>query len=97
MLRHDHIPVHAEIETAAHIFQTLHEEIIGFSTREIRPSLEATKRHKVCLAGFLEAPETGGHGPTLHQVDLGEKSSFVSRAPRLAPTKRARTWGTILW
>jgi hypothetical protein len=61
VLRHDHIPVDAEFETAAHTFQPGLTIRLGFGSREQGTAMLAAERHEVSLPGRLESFQSPGH------------------------------------
>ena len=90
MLRHDDVAVNAQSEAAAHVFQALNQQIVGFGAAEIGLPAVTTEGEEVGLAGLLETSQATGHKENLHP----RPPEYMG--PRLAPKKRARTWGTRL-
>ena len=65
LLRHDHIPVDAEFETAAHTFQPGLKYLLGYGSREPGTAMLAEERHEVSLPGRLESFQSPGHKTSL--------------------------------
>ena len=102
MLRHDNVPINADIETEAHILQASNEQIEHLDGCEIGTTAVTTKSYKMALPGFVKAPETAGHEPNLRcAVTLGKYTivgmtepagGHDARCPRFAPVLWALTW-----
>jgi len=60
VLRHDNVPINADIETEAHILQASNEQIEHLGGGEIGTTAVTTKSYKMALPGFVKAPETAG-------------------------------------
>ena len=88
VLRHYCLSIDAQGELTARVLQTLNEEVEQLGSREVWLAAITTEGYEVGLAGFLEAVQTAGHAANLHYVVVQGKGR------RLAPTERARTWGT---
>ena len=72
VLRHDNIPIYAEIEPEAHVLQATNKQIEHLGACEVRLTAVATERYKMGLPGFVKAPETARHEPNLRcAVNLG--------------------------
>jgi hypothetical protein len=71
VLRHNHVPINADIETEAHVLQATHEQIEHLGSCEIGTTPITTKSYKMALPGFVKAPEAAWHKPNLrHGVNL---------------------------
>jgi hypothetical protein len=87
VLRHDNVPINADIETEAHILQASNEQIEHLGGCEIGTTVVTTESYKMALSGFVKAPETAGHEPNLRcAVTLGKYTivgtvTQVSRLP----------------
>ena len=76
MLRHDDVAVNAQSEAAAHVFQALNQQIVGFGAAEIGLPAVTTEGEEVGLAGLLETSQATGHKENLHPRPPG-----VQRGP----------------
>jgi hypothetical protein len=77
VLRHDNIPVHAEVEAEAHRFQALHEQIEQFNRCEIGTAVATTESYKVRMPGFLKAPKATRHTHNLRGAVVEVKYPIV--------------------
>jgi hypothetical protein len=89
VLRHYYVSVNAQSELTARVLEAEYEEIEEFGGGEVWLAVITTEGDEVGLSGFLKAAETAGHRVNLH------RRRHSSKGPRLAPTERARTWGTF--
>jgi hypothetical protein len=100
VLRHDNVPIHTDIETEAHILQALNEPIEHLGGYEIGTTAVTTKSYKMTLPGFVKTSKTTGHDQNLRRAATPGKYTIVGTpprlpSPRLAPKRRALTWGTL--
>ena len=65
VLGHDHIPVDAQGEAAAHPFQNLNEQVVNGGRLESQPPMITSEGHEVRLVGLLKALQAMRHGKTL--------------------------------
>jgi len=83
VLRHDNVPINADIETEAHILQAPNEQIEHLGGCETGTTAVTAKSYKMALPGFVKAPETAGHEPNLRcAVTLG-KYTIVGTAAQV--------------
>jgi hypothetical protein len=84
VLRHDNVPINADIETEAHILQAPNEQIEHLGGCETGTTAVTAKSYKMALPGFVKAPETAGHEPNLRcAVTLG-KYTIVGTAAQIS-------------
>jgi hypothetical protein len=65
MCGHDHVSVDTHGELAAHVLQTLNEQVARVWGDQVGLSAVATESEEMGLPGLLEASQTGGHKRTL--------------------------------
>jgi len=81
VLRHDNVPIDANIETEAHILQASNEQIEHLGGCEIGTTAVTTKGYKMTLPRFMKAPETAGHEPNLRCAVTPGKYAIVGTVP----------------